>query len=369
MTIMTHETKADLLSTPIVPASIDALASPDVSRSTVLQVLTSPESMAGLFNARLFENGSDDLKVRQCRPRVLKKRLGSRQVVAYRLKITNGRPGKTKTIKLVGKRYADGDEGERAYLNTLRLWEAGFGNDSRLRIPKPLSYFADCKILVQENARGTLLMKHLGRGDHVGATRMRRVAHWLAKLHAFDGVIDGLESYEDETTAIKRFTSGLGERCPEMASDLVQLGRALSEKFASHSGCARAVVHGDFHPENVFVTRHGASVIDFDQIGISDPARDPGYFIAQMRATAFRVRGSLGASNAELQAFLDAYLDKSATADTLAVRIALFAALSFLESLFYIFCVLDSSQPEVLASYFGEIKRLIDVCNAGDIVA
>ena len=365
MTVLLPENRTDVISTAGAPSLIDALASPDVSRSMVLQALTSPETMAELFNARL----SDDLNVLHCRPRVLKNRLGSRQVVSYRLKIANGHRGKMKTIKLIGKRYANGAEGERAYLNTLRLWEAGFGDDSRLRIPKPLSYFADCKILVQEVARGTLLMKHLSRGDHIGATRMRRVAHWLAKLHTLDGVIGGLESYENEATAIERFTSGLGERCPEMAPDLTQLGRALSEKFAAHSGGARVIVHGDFHPEDIFVTRHGASVIDFDQIGLSDPARDPGYFIAQMRATAFRARGSLGASNAELKAFLEAYLEKSAAADTLAVKIALFAALSFLESLFYIFCVLKSSQPEVLAIYFEEIKRLIDVRSAGDIVA
>ena len=365
MTVLLHETKTDVVSTAGARSAIDALVSPDVSRSTVLQVLTSPESMAELFNSRL----PGDLNISQCRPRVLKKRLGSRQVVAYRLKIANGHHGKPKSITLIGKRYADGGEGERAYLNTLKLYEAGFGEDSRLRIPKPLGYFADCKILVQENATGELLMKRLSRGDRVGEKRMRRTAHWLAKLHAFDGVIDGLESYEDEATAIARFTTGLAERCPEMASGLIEIGRALSEKFASHAGGARVVVHGDFHPENIFVTRHGASVIDFDQIGLSDPARDPGYFIAQMRATAFRARGSLGASNAELKAFLEAYLEKSAPADTLAVRIALFAALSFLESLFYIFCVLDSSQPEVLATYLDEIKRLIDVRSAGDIVA
>ena len=232
-----------------------------------------------------------------------------------------------------------------------------------------MCYFADCKILVQENARGTLLMKHLARGDRIGATRMRRAAHWLAKLHALPGVMDGLEPYEDETTAIARFTSGLADRCPEMTSDLGALGRALAEKFAAHADCARVIVHGDFHPENIFVTRHGACVIDFDQIGLSDPARDPGYFIAQMRATALRVQGSLDASNAELGAFLDAYMKKSGAADTLAVRIALFAALSFLESLFYIFCVLDSRQNDVLSSYLEEIKRLIDVRSAGDIVA
>ena len=49
--------------------------------------------------------------------------------------------------------------------------------------------------------------------------------------------------------------------------------------------------------------------------------------------------------------------------------IALFAALSFLESLFYIFCVVDSRQNDVLSSYLEEIKRLIDVRSAGDIVA
>ncbi|MCZ6721523.1 MAG: hypothetical protein O7A65_08275 [Proteobacteria bacterium] len=87
MTVLLPETKTDVISTAGAPSPIDALASPDVSRSTVLRALTSPETMTELFNARL----SDDLNVLHCRPRVLKNRLGSRQVVSYRLKIANGK--------------------------------------------------------------------------------------------------------------------------------------------------------------------------------------------------------------------------------------------------------------------------------------
>ena len=114
---------------------IDQLVSSSTSQAIALEILTSPDIMRALFQTRLSNIYPEGLNLRECRPEVLRKRLGSRQVIAYTLILLNEGGRKTSPVELVGKRYADGAEGERAFRTMQMLWEGGFGEGSRLKIP------------------------------------------------------------------------------------------------------------------------------------------------------------------------------------------------------------------------------------------
>jgi hypothetical protein len=353
-----------------VLSHIDQLASPSTLRTIALEILTSPDIMKGLFQTNLAQIYPGGLILVQCRPKVLRKRLGSRQVIIYRLILLNERSPRTSSVELVGKRYADGAEGEKAYWMMQQLWKGGFGEGSRFKIPKPLCYLADFKLLIQERAHGTLLPKYLGRGDDTALARTKMVARWLAKLHQLDAIPEGIDAYKDDESSINNFAYQLGQRYPHMASQLEELAYYICERIPYPKDLALTMVHGDFHPENIFVTQDKVTVIDFDNFCRSDPARDLGYIIAQMRAMAYFSTGLLQAADREIRAFLHVYLAATMPqeVETLPGRIAAFAARTCLANMYYIACVLQKEHREALSMLLMEMERFVKAEKIEDIV-
>src|SRR5688572_6085422 len=166
-----------LLQEPDSLASLaDQLASPSTPWPAALAILSSPDIMTGLLRERLPESVSNGLVLTRCHPKILKKRLGSRQVIAYGLDFLNEGDWRARSLRVVAKRYANGAEGERAFHIMETLWQAGFCEGDRLRIPRPLCYLADFRLLIQERARGSLLPAYLSSGDGAARDRMEMVA-------------------------------------------------------------------------------------------------------------------------------------------------------------------------------------------------
>jgi hypothetical protein len=353
-----------------VLGQLDQLASPSTLRAIALEILTSPDIMKDVFQTNRAQIYPGGLILMRCRPKVLRKRLGSRQVIIYRLLLSHERSPRTSSVALVGKRYADGAEGEKAFWMMQQLWQGGFGEDSRFKIPKPLCYLADFKLLIQERAHGTLLPKYLGRGNDTALARTKMVARWLAKLHQLEAVPAGIDSYVDDEPSIKHFAYQLGERYPHLASRLEELASYICERIACPQGLALTTVHGDFHPENIFVTQDQVTVIDFDNFCRSDPARDLGYIIAQMRAMMYFSTGLLEAADREIRAFLRVYLAATTSQQmaTLPGRIAAFAARACLANMYYISCVLQNEHLEALSVLLMEMERLMKAETVEDIV-
>jgi tRNA A-37 threonylcarbamoyl transferase component Bud32 len=327
--------------------------------------------MRDVFQTRLAKLYVDERIISHCRPSILKRRLGSRQVIAYRLSFKSNKELTTKPVELVGKRYADGAEGERVFRTMQMLWEAGFSAGSRFKIPQPLCYISDLKLLLQEKVQGSLLPRYVGRGDAVACARMRMVARWLATLHRHAKIPEGIASCEDDDASIQNFASQLGERFPHLTSRFEALASAIRERITPCTDTAFTLVHGDFHPENIFVTQDGVTVIDFDQFCRSDPARDLGYLIAQMRAMAYRAAGSPDAPNRLILVLLKTYLAHLPLADREAItsRIVAFAARTWLEDLYYIFCLLEGEGPALLTTGLQEIERFVKAATVQEVVS
>jgi len=66
------------------------------------------------------------------------------------------------------------------------------------------------------------------------------------------------------------------------------------------------MVHGDFHPDHIFVDNDVATV-DFERFCMSDPALDLGSFIAHTRTMACVSGRALHAANREVDALLESY--------------------------------------------------------------
>lgn len=350
--------------------NIAHLASSSISRAEAVGILTSPDIMADFFRTRLsmlFPLGSI---LEECRPKVLRDRLGSRQVVSYRLFFSGKAGRKSESVMLVLKRYADKAEGKKTHSIMRMLWEGGFNHESTLRIPMPVCYLEDMGLQVQERAHGMLLRNDLKLNCPVSLVRMKRVAHWLAKLHHLDADFEGIAPHPDEETSLRVFVNQVGSK--ENRSFMPRLERLASlilRKLSAFKDVQVTPVHGDFQCENIYVDKEIVTVVDFDRFCRSDPARDVGYIIAQMRVMSLLVAASPGCVSPGLKAFWEEYLDAAFVEDSVdfSARATLFAARKCLQSIYYMSYVLPGEGMEIIsvllkdAERFGNADRVEEV--------
>jgi aminoglycoside phosphotransferase (APT) family kinase protein len=119
------------------------------------------------------------------------------------------------------------------------------------------------------------------------------------------------------------------------------------------------MVHGDFHPDHIFVNRDSVTVIDFERFSAGDPARDLGSFIAHMRITACLSGRVLASANREIDAFLQSYFSAVPSTQGMVIvpRITSYVALSTLEALYYVASVLKVVDPNRLQTYLNCMRQ------------
>ncbi len=335
--------------------SIDLLLSPVISKAKVMEILTSPEIMADLFRTRLSFLLPPGATLAECRPTVLRKRLGSRQVLCYRLFFAESLP----SMMVVVKRYADKSEGERTYAIMRMLWENGFNRDSELKIPEPFCYLSELRLLVQGKARGILLLNNLKKSAPAALDRMRGAARWLAKLHRLDVDCPGINPPPDDEAAIRLFVRRVAKRVPHFQPRLDGLACNLFARIEGFADRPRALVHGDFQCENIIVGAKKVTVVDLDGFCRSDPARDLGYFIAQTRTKIFKGSVSPVSVIPALRAFWGEYRSAISEGERpdYSSRTCVFAAIKCLESVYYVTDVLPGGDMEVVGQLIDDAER------------
>lgn len=352
-----HEDRRVPFVSESAPGNIKLLASPSISRPSAVAILSSPEIMADFFQTELSWLLPKGAILRECRPKVLRDRLGSRQVVSYRLFFERA---EHKPLVYVLKRYADKAEGKKIFFIMRLLWENGFNHQGKFRIPEPHFYLEELGIQVQERAAGMLLRKNLNVRGPIVLTRMKAVARWLAKLHHLDADVTKIRAHADEAISIRDFVHEVGSREHRLFFPrLVELAELILTKLSACGNVPLAPVHGDFQCENIYVDTDEVTVVDFDRFCRSDPARDAGYLIAQMRAMAFLGGGALGSVHAGLRAFWEEYLAAAPVAEreSLSARTTLFAARKCLQNIFYMAYVLPGEGMEIVSVLLNEAER------------
>jgi hypothetical protein len=316
--------------------------------------LTVPTALLPMLRARLGQSVTKGRVIQGCRVQMLKERLGSRQVMAYKVALLDPRTNTRSQLELIGKSVS-GPAGARAaqeFQAMRTVWEAGFGTDKRFRIARPIDHCPDLGLLLEEKAPGVAFSNFVGQSSPSSLSYGRMAGLWLAKLHKVK--TSGLNcSYQADLEALNIFVKELSAALPSLSHVLQTLDKAIRKKFESFRGVSAAMVHGDFHPENILVARGRVTVIDFDRFCISDPAKDVGSFIAHMRIKAGISRHSLEMANREIATFLNAYFGAVSKAERtiLAPRIPAFVGHSCLEALYYVVCVMRVTDADLHAIY------------------
>jgi Phosphotransferase enzyme family len=298
---------------------------------------------------------SGDLTIDQFSATMQLRRPGSRHVALYKLKLREPKSGRTLAFEWIGKRDTTKSVGKaaREFRILQLLADAGFGCKGRFRIPRPIHLSDDKELILQEKAPGLgfeTLLKHSGRMSCEAATS---AGIWLAKLHGMPITPGGACSYARHLSSVQLYVRELLAVSPCLAPDLAVLEARICQGLSSLPDVPLSLVHGDYHPQHIYVSGNRITVIDFDRSHFSDPAEDLGSFILHTRLAALRLGRFPESVNREVGAFLKGYFGVACSADApnLAGRVGSFVALSCLEALYYVAAVLRINDPRTEELY------------------
>lgn len=300
--------------------------------------------------------------IRDLTIRPLRRRPGSRHVFACKLVVGNQQTGKRNIIELIGKRDTTRAAGKAAkeYEAMRLLWDAGFGQHTTLKIPQPLLHLEDLQLIVQEKARGVKFRTFLGEGNDASFDQSRMVGVWLAKMHSLPVSPRQICTYTSEKASLHTFVDALCSAQRHLRPELQCYAERLEQMFDRFTDIPATWLHGDFHPDHIFIERDKVTVIDFERFTVGDSARDLGSFIAHMRTSACLSRKPIEATDQEIEIFLRSYYSNVPLQHGIAVssRLAPFVLLSGLEALYYVACVLRVTQPSRIAMYVKCLRQV-----------
>jgi hypothetical protein len=222
-----------------------------------------------------------------------------------------------------------------------RVWDAGMRPPSPFRIVRPVASFPECGLLLQEKAAGENVLDLIaGKCPHA-MDAVEKAAGWL---YTMQNLPVSLPAGPDFRPVVERCRREL--ELPEVSMLLDEIYDQLDTGYS-------VPAHGDFHPQNVFVSSDGiATAIDLDTLSCREPAFDVAWFQAQLAIMGYHNLGSFCAT-AEFRkrfALCAPRVDAS--------RVRLHIRLALIRSLHYDLCILklnkrDHVEPLIRAAKYG----------------
>lgn len=199
------------------------------------------------------------------------------------------------------------------------LWQNGFDdtNKNKLTVPKPLFYSKTFRGTFYVGVKGKNLYRLIEQGDLVEIEKtVLRAASWLAKLHSLP--VGEAWNFNKDNSRIKTAKPGMKHifekvqsHYPDFYLKYRQAYEEVNKKekeFLAKTG-KRWLVHGDAHPENIIRMNGGwIAMIDFNDLSLTDFARDLGSFMQQLEFKMIRHIGDKDFAQKMKNAFLDKYL-------------------------------------------------------------
>ena len=264
------------------------------------------------------------------------------RILFYRVGYDQRGDRRARSVEIVAKLYGD-HTGTRAIASLRQLRQAGFRPPAPHQVPRPYGYSAARKALLQARAPGVVWADVLRHDPSSLAAASAEAASWLIRLQRCP-TRTGFESQPGDLPAVARCAQELMSAFPRHASRLRPLTERLLSRLGSE-GTALVPAHGDFHPENVFVAPGTITVIDFDRLGLREPAFDVGYALGQLLAMSYISLGDMAPGARAASDFWQRYEGEGEARWS---RVAVHAARGMLQSLYWELCALPHSRTELL---------------------
>jgi hypothetical protein len=204
-----------------------------------------------------------------------------------------------------------------------RVWDAGMRPPSRFIITEPIAWFPERSLLLQSKAEGQNVLDLVRNRDPRALEAVELAAGWL---HAMQSLVVDLPPAADLSPMLDRCINELQH---PRAQALLE---AIRSDLTPHSPVP---AHGDFHPQNVFVSDDRlTTAIDLDTLCRHEPAFDVAWFLTQMASMGYHKMGRFSATAEHRKRFRVCAPTVSDDRVRLHVRFAL------IRSLHYDLCIL-----------------------------
>jgi hypothetical protein len=259
----------------------------------------------------------------------------------------------------------DDELGAHCYEVNRELWNNGFNQSGRYRVPQPLGFLPDHVLLLMRAVRGTPLGAAFDGDSSVDlVSGSYEAAEWLAALHLSTLRVGTPDSDWDSLKLFRmvgRVIKGVAGR-PEKLDMVRELMEMLELRLTKLTADRYSVfTHGRYHHDHVFLSPEATSVIDLDRCRPSDTAKDAAEFVRVLRLTAFKEGFDMKIAERATSAFLTAYLAKvPRAADSIGCYWATFIFHSLLGGLKKSRNKGKKSWDQLEEFYVREIKRALE---------
>ncbi|MBK9714889.1 MAG: phosphotransferase [Kouleothrix sp.] len=283
-----------------------------------------PRRLRAALTAALPEYRDGESEILRVRARPLRYRPGKRCTLRFDL-WARDRSGAYVPRTLYGKAYHDRAKAASVYNEMQLLAASAPARAGRVVLAPAEAFLEELQIVLQAPVVGESLELYLEglqgdvtHGDQRGWDGVIRSADALAAVHT-SGVAAG------RARPIDKELSRFGKRAAQAAAVDPAVGGRLGELAAAlpkwrpllpEWGEQITIVHGDCKHSQCLLTPAGVAILDWDHIGMADPATDIGTYLATFRQMGLhqelKSRGSAAAlaRTQWLRELEDAFLDE-----------------------------------------------------------
>jgi aminoglycoside phosphotransferase (APT) family kinase protein len=209
--------------------------------------------------------------------------------------------------RVFAKPFPDAERALATYEIQRALWEGGFGAGSAYRIPEPIAYLPEERVILMGAAPGECL-RELAIGDWTTwEEALHGAARWLAAFHSSSHPLGPPDDSTRRALHLARRVAETAARRPDLERVLTRLLNELAARIPARRTTSHEVqTHGRYHPQHVYVASDCVTVIDTDRATRGDAAKDVGEFLHRLRADAMRA-GLDGSADRACVVFVEEY--------------------------------------------------------------
>jgi hypothetical protein len=251
--------------------------------------------------------------------------------------------------RIIGK-VSRSERARRTYETLEKLWECGMRPPSKYVVSRPVAWFPERHMLLQERARGVQLLELIRRRSPEADAGVEQAAHWLRSLQ---GLKVDVQTSGDLLAHLQRCRTELPSAMPAHAARVERVLQQVADCLAVPQPSVAS--HGDYHPMNVYIAGDGqVTAIDLDTFAAREPTFDAAYFIAQTAIMGFHMFGGFEATRGLRQRFQAAAPQVDEARCETHVRFAL------LRSLHYDLCILHVPETSHVEPFLDAAERGLD---------
>jgi aminoglycoside phosphotransferase len=213
------------------------------------------------------------------------------------------------STRVFAKLYPDAAAGGDVHRIHDELCKHGFGPGSIHRVPEPIAYLDEHRVLLLRPAPGDELAAIRTIAPEAFPVGVTQAARWLVALHS-SPVKTGPRLTRAQAAARLALRAARATACrPELEGVIRDSLAELERRRATGDDAgAQVQTHGRYHAAHVFVAPQCVTAIDLDRAGLADPARDVGEFLHGLRAVGAKSGIVDDAIDDACESFLGEYL-------------------------------------------------------------